>query len=303
MATIKQRITSCLWFDTQAEQAAKFYTSVFPGSAIGQITRYGKEGYEFHKQPEGAVMTVSFQLSGMAFTGLNGGPQFNFNPSISFFVVCETEAETDMLWHNLAEGGNVLMPLDKYDWSEKYGWVQDQFGVCWEIAFGKISDVGQKIAPAFLFTGKQQGRAEEAVSFYTSVFDESEVVGILKYGAGEKEPEGTVKHAQFRLQGQTFMAIDSALPHSFAFNEAISMVVHCATQKEVDHYWSRLTEGGEEGPCGWLKDTFGVSWQIVPVVLTQMLEHPDAARVQRVTKAFLQMKKFNIAQLEQAFEE
>ena len=158
-----QRITPCLWFDTQAEEAAKFYTSVFKNSRIGRIIRYGKEGREIHGKPEGSVLTVEFELNGQPFTALNGGPVFKFN-------------------------------------------------------------------------------------------------------------------------------------------EAVSFQVHCATQEEIDYFWGKLAEGGEEGPCGWLKDRYGLSWQVVPAVLRDMLMDPDPEKVGRVTKAFLQMRKFDIAALQRAYD-
>ncbi len=162
MATIKQRITNCLWYDSQAEDAAKHYTSIFKNSGIGHITRYGKEGFEFHGKPEGTAMTVAFRLDGQEFVALNAGPQFKFN-------------------------------------------------------------------------------------------------------------------------------------------EAISLIINCENQEEIDHYWNKLTEGGEEGPCGWLKDKFGVSWQVVPIQLLEMLKDPDTKKTQRVTAAFLKMKKFDIGKLREAF--
>jgi predicted 3-demethylubiquinone-9 3-methyltransferase (glyoxalase superfamily) len=155
-------ITSCLWFDNEGEDAAKLYCSVFKNSKLGKVTRYGKEGFEVHGQPEGKVMTVDFELEGSKFVALNGGPHFKFN-------------------------------------------------------------------------------------------------------------------------------------------EAVSFQIHCETQDEIDYYWSKLTaDGGQEGPCGWLKDKFGLSWQVVPAMLIELLSGPDAARAQRVTKAFLQMKKFDIAALKSA---
>lgn len=158
-----QEMTVCLWFDDQAEEAARFYTSIFEDSAIGRIARYGSEGYEYHGKPEGSVMTVDFTLNGMNFLALNGGPQFKFD-------------------------------------------------------------------------------------------------------------------------------------------EAISIVITCETQEEIDHYWERLTDGGEEGPCGWLKDRFGVSWQIVPRVLQEYQTDPDPARQARVAQAVFRSKKFEIAQLAAAYE-
>lgn len=298
-----QRIVPCLWFDDQAEEAASFYTSLFDDAAVGATTRYGKAGYEMHGRPEGSVMTVEFELAGYEMVALNGGPFFEFTPAVSFFVVCETEAEVDGLWPELSEDGATLMPLERYDWSEKYGWVQDRYGLSWQISLGAPEEVGQKITPSLLFVGDQHGRAEEAVRRYTSVFENSEIAGILRWAAGEDEPEGTVKHARFRLDGESFMAMDSALDHGFTFNEAISFLVKCGSQEEVDYYWDELGRGGDPAAqqCGWLADEFGVSWQVSPTVLHEMLLDPDAATVARVTEAFLQMKKFDISALEEAY--
>jgi predicted 3-demethylubiquinone-9 3-methyltransferase (glyoxalase superfamily) len=157
-----QKMAPCLWFDREAEDAARLYVSIFPDSGIDAVSRYGKEGFEIHGKPEGTAMTVSFHLRGQSFTALNGGPQYTFSEAISFQVSCETQAE-------------------------------------------------------------------------------------------------------------------------------------------VDHYWSKLSEGGEEGPCGWLKDRFGLSWQIVPTALPRLLGDPDGVKRERVTKAFMQMKKFDIAALERAW--
>ncbi|AXY78833.1 VOC family protein [Paraflavitalea soli] len=300
---MKHPFINCLWFDDQAEEAARFYTTVFPNSGIDDITRYGAAGYEIHKRPEGSVMTVEFHVSNLKFMGLNGGPLFKFNPSISYFVVCETAAETDTLWQKLSEGGKVLMELDKYDWSEKFGWVQDRYGLSWQVSLGKLSDTnGQQITPSIMYVQEQAGRAEEAIRFYTSIFEGSAIRGIRKNGPGENEPEGSVKHAQFNLAGQEFMAMDSALQHPFTFNEAISFVIHCDTQAEIDYYWNKLTEDGQESSCGWLKDKFGVSWQVEPIQLVEMLKSPDKEKTERVTNAYLRMKKFDLPKLEAAFE-
>lgn len=292
---MNKSITPCLWFDHQAEDAAVFYTSLFDNSHIGTISRFGKEGFEFHGQKEGTVMTVAFQLSGQPFTALNGGPDFEFNPSVSFYVVCETEEEVDFLWKNLSEQGSIMMELGSYDWSQKYGWLSDRYGVSWQISLGKLADTGQKISPAFLFMGSQHSQAEEAVQFYTSVFPGSGVKGILRYSADENEPVGSVKHAQFSLQNQTFMIMGNSMPHAFVFNEAISFQVLCDTQEEIDYYWIKLTEGGQESMCGWLRDKYGISWQIIPSVLEDLMSNPEKAG--KVTQAFMQMRKFEIEKL------
>lgn len=269
----------CLWFDGKAKEAAEFYTSVFNNSEIKANT----------------PMVVTFDLAGQRFMALNGRPMFTPNPSISFFAVCETMEEVDNVWLALSDGGRVLMPLDKYDWSERYGWVQDKFGISWQLSFGKLQEVGQKFTPTLMFTGNQAGKAESAISFYTSVFDHSSVEGTLKYTASDEDVEGFVKHAQFRLGEHLFMAMDSSMQHNFGFSESISIVVECETQEEIDKYWNKLTEGGEESMCGWLKDQFGVSWQIVPAILKKLMTDPEKAG--KTVQAFMKMKKFDIEQL------
>ena len=164
MRMAAHKIATCLWFDTQAEEAANFYASIFEDSKIGRISRYGKEGYEIHGKEAGSVLTVEFEIGGQPFVALNGGPQFRFN-------------------------------------------------------------------------------------------------------------------------------------------EAVSFQVHCETQKEIDYFWSKLSKGGEEGPCGWLKDRYGVSWQVVPTVLPAMLTDADPKKSQRVMKAFLQMKKFDVGELKRVYDD
>ena len=305
MEALKHKISPMVWFDNQAEEAANFYTSIFPNSEIDGSTRYVKEGYEFHGQPEGAVMTIEFTLDGKEFTALNAGPLFKINPSISFFATYENEQDVDRIWKNLLEGASVLMPLDKYPWSQKYGWLQDRFGVSWQIALGNRKDVGgQGIVTSLMFVREHSGQAEEAMNHYTSIFKDSQVLGVMRYGADQPhEKDGTVMYAQFTLGGQIFSAMDSALEHAFTFNEGISLVVPCDTQEEIDYYWKRLSEGGDPKAqvCGWLKDKFGVSWQVVPNILTSMLHDADKTKVENVTRAYMQMKKFDIEELKRAF--
>ena len=283
---MKNKIYPCLWFDGQAKEAADFYCSIFDNSKV----------------TVDSPIVVNFELNGQKFMGLNGGPQFKINPSISFYTICDTESEIDTAWHKLADGGSVLMPLSKYPWSEKYGWVQDRFGVSWQLTLGKTSEMGQKITPALMFVGEQHGKAAQAIAFYTSLFPESSVRFIANYEAGDGDMEGTIKHAQFELNGQVFAAMDSGRMHGFAFNEAISLVVDCDGQEEVDYYWDKFTEKGQESMCAWLKDEFGVSWQIVPRQLAQLMNNPDRVKTQRVMQAMLQMRKIDIGGLTAAFD-
>ena len=276
---MNNKIYPCFWFDGNAREAADFYCTVFGDANL----------------VEDSGIVVNFEVAGQKFMCLNGGPKFRPNPSISFFVVCKSEREVENAWNKLIEGGEALMPLGRYDWSEKYGWVRDRFGISWQLSKGKMEDVGQKFSPSLLFSGSQHGKAESAVRFYTSVFPRSSITGILKYEKGAAEPEGTVNHAQFSIDSYVLMAMDSSLQHSFGFDEGISLVVECDSQEEIDHYWNALTKDGEESMCGWLKDKYGVSWQVVPSVLKKLMSDP--ARSQRVVQAFMKMRKFDIQQL------
>ena len=251
-----QKISPFLWFDGQAEEAANFYTSIFKNSKIQSVS----------------PMSASFALARLEFIALNGGPQFKFTPAISFFVKCKTKREIEELWRKLCVGGTALMELAQYPFSEKFGWVQDQFGLSWQL---NLTGRAQSTTPFLMFVGKQHGKAEEAMNFYVSLFKDSKVISIERYGAGEEESEGTVKHATFSLNGCEFMAADSGREHPFTFTEAISLFVRCKTQPETDYFWERLSLDGAKSRCGWLKDKFGVSWQIVPSILGDMLNDED----------------------------
>ncbi len=155
----------------------------------------------------------------------------------------------------------------------------------------------QKITPFLWFDDK----AEEAMNFYVSIFKNSKIGKISRYGDAGPGPKGTVMVATFQLEGQEFMALNGG--PQFTFSPAISFVVNCATQEEVDGFWEKLSEGGEKNQCGWLKDKFGVSWQVVPTVLGEMMNDPDKAKANRVMQAMLQMTKIDIGKLKQAYEQ
>ncbi|HYC86241.1 MAG TPA: VOC family protein [Chryseosolibacter sp.] len=280
---MKEKITPCLWFNGQAKEAADLYCLVF---ADAKVTSH-------------SPIVTAIQVGVQNITLLDGGPMYQPNPSISFYYICETEDELDRIWKAFVKGGAVMMPLDRYPWGEKYGWVSDKFGISWQVALGKVSDVGQKITPCLMFTGKQYGRAEEAIEHYSSIFKKVNVDGVLRYGKNElPDVEGKVKHAQLSLNGQKIMLMESAGPHDFMFTEGVSLTIHCDNQDEIDYYWEKLTESGEESMCGWLKDKFGVSWQIIPTVLNQIMSDP--AKAGKAAQAFMAMRKLNIEQIVQA---
>jgi len=296
------RITPFLWFDNQAADAVNFYTTIFNNGKIKTITRYGEKGAEAAGRQKGSVMTIAFQIEGQEFVAINGGPVFAITPAISFFVNCDTAIEIDKLWKNLSLGGTVLMELSKYPFSEKFGWIRDKYGVTWQLNLAKAS---QKIATFLLFAGKQHGKAEEAMNFYVSIFKNSGVSFIQRFGAGDMGAEGTVQHARFSLESQEFIAMDSNREHQFSFTPGLSLVVNCKDQQEIDYYWEILSKGGDARAqqCGWLEDKYGISWQITPSEIGEMLSDTNPGRSERVMNAVLQMKKIDLQTLKNAYEQ
>jgi predicted 3-demethylubiquinone-9 3-methyltransferase (glyoxalase superfamily) len=290
-----QKITSHLWYDKEAREAAAFYKAIFGGGKEPEVNT-------IHDTPSGSVDIVNIDLLGHSFTLLSAGPLFKFTPAVSFLVQCDTKEEVDRLWGELSKGGSALMELGSYPFSERYGWAQDRYGLSWQLYYAGSNPVAQRIIPTMMFTRDVAGRAEEAIAFYTSVFRNASAGPVLRYDANESpDREGTIKHGAFTLEGQQFAAMDSAHAHDFGFNEAISFVVNCDDQQEIDFYWERLSADPKAEQCGWLKDKFGVSWQIVPKAMERMFREGTPEQVARVTQAFLQMKKFDIAKLEQVY--
>jgi len=290
----KQKITPHLWFDKEAKEAAAFYASLFQKSKVKSVTT-------ITGTPSGDCDIVTFELAGLHFMAISAGPYFKLNPSISLFVVFDNETEIEMVWSKLIEGGKALMPYDSYPWAHKYGWLQDKYGLSWQLSWSEHHKLEQKITPFLMFTKDVAGKTKEAIETYTSIFPNSKVEMLVLYTKDDGDKEGFIKHARFTLDDQNFMAMDSSLSHDFTFNEATSFVVHCDTQEEIDYYWEKLSAVPEAEQCGWLKDKYGVSWQIVPSIMNEMMTSGDKEKIARVTQAFLKMKKFDIKELEKAF--
>lgn len=300
-----QKIVPHLWFDKEAKEAAEFYVSVFPDSRVTSMRT-------LKNTPSGDADVVSFELAGFSFMAISAGPFFKPNPSISFILNFDPSRDDkarerlDELWGKLSAGGKALMPLQEYPFSKRYGWIEDKYGVSWQLMLtDPAGEPRPFIIPSFLFTGAVAGRAEEAMDLYISAFEEGKRGFTARYPAGSApDKEGWIMFADFTLFGQWFAAMDSAPEHGhkFSFSEGISLIVRCETQEEIDTYWEKLSAVPESEQCGWLKDKFGVSWQIVPMAMDRMMEEGDEESIARVTEAFLKMKKFDIAELERAYE-
>jgi len=309
MVTTKQRIIPHLWYDKEAREAAAFYASVFPRSTVGNVTT-------LHDTPSGDSDIVSFELWGQKFMAISAGPFFKPNPAISFMVnfdplffgqspdaAGDARRKLDEAWQKLSAGGVALMPLDKYPFSERYGWIQDRYGVTWQLILtNPQGEPRPPIMPSLMYVGANAGKAEAAIDFYVSVFRNSRRGGAMRYAAGqEPEKEGTLAFADFLLEGSWLAAMDSAREHGFTFNEAISLIVQCDDQPEIDYYWEKLSAVPAAEQCGWLKDKYGVSWQVVPTAMEEMMRNGTKEQIARLTQAFLPMKKFDLAALEKAY--
>jgi predicted 3-demethylubiquinone-9 3-methyltransferase (glyoxalase superfamily) len=312
-----QKIVPHLWYDKEAKEAAEFYVSVFGVSPVGESKVVHVN--TIHDTPSGDCDIVSFTLWGYSLMAISAGPYFKINPSISFMVNFDPsqdkDAKTriDTMWAKLSEGGKALMPLDKYPFSERYGWIQDKYGLSWQLIL--TNPEGEErplVIPSLLFVTDSCDTAEEATDFYLSVFKhapstspEQEKRGAIARYPAHMEPnkEGAIMFTDFKLRGQWFAAMDgSAQMHKFKFNEAVSLMVYCDAQEEIDYYWEKLSAVPEAEQCGWLKDKYGVSWQIVPTAMDELMASGDKERMARVTQAFLKMKKFDIAELKRAAE-
>lgn len=294
-----QRIVPNFWFDHNAEEAVHFYLSVFKDGKINSTFHYPKteeEGLaDFQKDLAGKVLTIDFEISGYSFTAINADTTFKPTPSISFFYTCDTKEEMDELWKKLSNGGKALMELNSYPFSKYYGWVQDKYGYTWQLILNNPEgDKRPKIIPSLLFSKDNIGKAEEAMKFYTSVFKESEISKNLnRYPAGmNPDREGMISFADFKILGEWLAIMDhGADEKNFTFTPAISLMVKCKDQEEIDYYWEKLSANPNFEQCGWLEDKYGVSWQIAPENIDELIRKPGAF------KRMMNMKKLDITGL------
>lgn len=298
-----QKITPNLWFDG-AREAVEFYVSAFADAKIVTTTNYpnsAEQGLaDFQLDMAGKELTIDFEIGGQRFTAINAGPLFKFNPSVSFMVNFDpsrddqAEAHLNELWAKLIDGGSALMPLDAYPFSKRYGWVQDRFGLSWQLILtNPAGEPRPFIVPSLLFTQVNTNHAEEAIEYYVSVFkDTGTRLGTIARYEQDTGPAkaGSLMFADFQLAGQWFAAMDTGVEQASSFNEAVSFAVTCRDQEEIDYFWSKLSAVPEAEQCGWCKDKYGLSWQIVPENMEALMQQPNAFA------KMMQMKKLVIAE-------
>jgi predicted 3-demethylubiquinone-9 3-methyltransferase (glyoxalase superfamily) len=295
----EQKIVPNIWCNGNAAEVVDFYVSAFPDSKVGGRTRYPSDGLaDFQQELAGEDLVIDFYLGGVRMTAINAGPEFTPNPMLSFMVNFDPSRDEraveqlDELWQRLTEGGNVLMELGEYGFSKRYGWVQDRYGVSWQLILtDPAGEPRPFVVPALMFANANVNRAREAIEFYASVFRGSRIGNLAPYSQAQGEArEGSLMFGEFAVGDQWFAAMDSPIRHEFDFNEGISLLVECDDQAEVDYFWEKLSRVPESEQCGWCKDQFGVSWQVVPRGMEELIDKPGNFA------AMMKMKKIVLAE-------
>ncbi|TDL30817.1 VOC family protein [Jeotgalibacillus sp. S-D1] len=293
---MRQKLIPFVWFEEDARGIADWYVKVFGSARVdGHVT--------LHDTPSGDADVVTLTLIDQQFQFISAGPLTDRNPSFSYMVALSAPDEVDALWNRLSEGGEVMMPLDEYPFSKRFGFLKDRYGMSWQLMHDGGMNI-QTISPALMFTGDVSGQAKEAIDHYQTLLGGAAMEGHISYYEAGQEPEveGTISYARCKFAGRELVLSDSAGPHQFEFNEMQSLILYCEDQEEIDRAWAHLSAVPGAEQCGWLKDRFGVSWQIVPFEMERMMEEGTPEQIKRLTEAFLPMKKFNLAALRAAYE-
>lgn len=268
-----------VWSDNKAKETADFYMKSFDSGSI--VSEHN--------------MAVELDLGGMILLFINGGPMFQPNPSISFSYACSSLLELEKLYQTLIVGGKIMMPKDKYSWAETYAFIEDKYGVSWQLSFDRNQENTGKIIPSLIFVNENNGKAEQAGALYLGLSEENKMLHMVKYGKDENNTEGHVMYSLIHVFGKELILMDGAGSHNFAFNEGVSLLVVTEDQEETDALWEAfLAGGGTEQQCGWLKDAYGVSWQIVPKQFLDLAGCGDKEVVSKLMQAVYPMKKLII---------
>lgn len=290
-------IVPCIWFPGNADEAVAFYLSVFADSEeLGRASYPESGAADFQRDFAGKTLTIDFSLGGVVLTALNAGPEFTPTPMLSFIVNFDPSQDPaaadrlDAAWQRLSDGGIVRMELGEYPFSPRYGWVEDRYGVSWQLMLtNPDGDQRPFVIPTLMFANANVNRAHEALDFYTAVFDDARSGMVVSYPEAQGEvTAGAVMFGEFAVGRQWFAVMDSPRRQDFDFTEGVSLQVRCADQAEIDRYWQALSRVPAAEQCGWCKDQFGVSWQVAPTRFDHMLTPENFATM-------LTMKKIDLS--------
>ncbi|GAA4479619.1 VOC family protein [Microbacterium panaciterrae] len=298
-----QRIIPNIWCDRNAEEVGAFYASVFDNTSSRVTGRYPADGLpEFQQEFAGQPVVVDVDLDGFRISLINAGSEFHPTPAISFLVNVDARrfdgdegaarAWINRTWTSLGEEGLALMDIGEYPYSALYGWIEDKYGVSWQLKLtDPTAETVDEIVPMLMFNGAVQSRAEEAVELYISLLPGSGSRRVVEYPLTQMpDVGGNVRYEEFRLAGQDFAVAASPADYDISFTPGLSLQVDCDGQDEIDRLWDALSAVPAAEQCGWLTDPFGVSWQIVPSNMAELMQRPHAY------EHMMQMKKLVIAE-------
>ncbi|HFU4450294.1 TPA: VOC family protein [Streptococcus suis] len=286
-----QTIIPHLWYDKDAKEAVAFYVDLFGGKVDWT--------YTITDTPSGDSDLIQFQLGDMTLAAISAGPYFKLNESMSLMVNVASKDEVTRLYQALSEGGRILMPLGEYPFSPYYVWLEDRFGLSWQLSYAPDLDKPYRFDICLLFSQEQVGLAQPMLDYYKDKLPQASVGQLSFYGEGEAAVEAAkLNYAELLVAGQKMIVMDHGYGGEASFNEAFSLMVYVDSQDELNFYYDLLSAVPEAEMCGWVKDQFGISWQIVPRMLMEAYDTASPEKVKAVNAAVMTMKRLDIATIQ-----
>ncbi|WP_105122261.1 VOC family protein [Streptococcus suis] len=286
-----QPIIPHLWYDTEAKEAVAFYVDLFGGKLDWT--------YTITDTPSGDSDLIQFQLGDMTLAAISAGPYFKLNESMSLMVNVASKDEVTRLYQALSEGGRILMPLGEYPFSPYYVWLEDRFGLSWQLSYAPDLVKSYQFDICLLFSQEQVGLAQPMLDYYKDKLPQASVGQLSYYGEGEAAVEAAkLNYAELLIAGQKMIVMDHGYGGEASFNEAFSLMVYVDSQDELNFYYDLLSAVPEAEMCGWVKDQFGISWQIVPRMLMEAYDTASQETVKAVNDAVLTMKRLDFATIQ-----
>ncbi|WP_040164387.1 VOC family protein [Microbacterium gorillae] len=273
-----QKIIPSIWSAGVADEQGAFYTAAIPHTDFTVTGRYPQAGLpEGQAALAGRTLAGDVVIDGYRIVLINAGDEYRPTPATSFALRFRTRDAEEATWERLGDGGQIMMPLHEYPFNDWYGWVQDRYGVSWQLMLDEDEPAHPRVTPTLAFSGPVQNRAAEAMMFYTGVLPDSAVGFAATYPEARGPARaGDVMYGEFLLAGQPFAAMDSGNDLVPSFTPGFSLMVECFDQGEIDRYWTALSAVPEAEQCGWLVDKYGLSWQIVPANMDALMQRPNA---------------------------
>ncbi len=289
---IPMKIIPHLWFDKEAAEAVDFYTRILSDAKKN-------ESCTIKDTPSGDAEVISFQLANLDMMAISGGPYFKLNESASLMISCKSKDDVQRLYDELSVGGAILMPLGEYFFNPYYVWLRDRFGLNWQLSWKEELEADYWIEHNFLFGGSACGRAEEALDFYATVIPNTHKGFVNRYNEGEAyDARAKINYGELVMEDRKMIFMDHGHGGDAEFTEAFSLMLICEDQDEVDFFTEKLSAVPEAQMCGWVKDQFGISWQIVPKVLRDAYQFATDRQLAEIHQAILKMKKLDVAIIE-----